>query len=121
MTITPWDKNISKINTKGIGSIREKYLNKIGISSMKDISLLKGKEFFLIVIEDFKKGILSPDDLSDFGSEIFGWVGKKYPKSELFQVSLAASELSFYIRAKGSYENLPWYLEEIDKFYERNK
>lgn len=121
MKTTSWDKNMPEINTKGISSVSRKYLKEIGESSIKDISLSKGSQLFLLVIEDFRKGILSSDDLSDFGFKIFHGIAKNYPESDLFQASLSASELSFYLRAKGSYKDIPQYLEDVDKFYEKNK
>jgi len=115
-----WDKNSPEIITKSIDSIQKKYLKKIGESSINGISLEKGKSLFVLVIRDFKKGTLSPDELSSFGFEIFHGVAKNYPKSDLFQATLDASDLRFYMRVKGSYENLIRRLNEIDNFYEIN-
>lgn len=121
MKTTPWDKNTPEIITKGIDAVQGKYLKRVGEPAIRGISLPKANQLFVLVIEDFKTGILSSDDLANFGFKIFHGVAKHYPDSDLFKASLAASELNFYIRVKGSYKDLPWYLEEIDKFYEKNK
>jgi len=125
MKVVSWDKdksdNASDINIKSIEPLKVKYLNKIGGSSIKDISLLEANQLFLLVIGDFKKGVLSSDDLSAFGFEIFHGVAKHYPKSDLFQASLSASELVFSLRTKPAYINIPKYLEDIEKFYVKNK
>jgi len=126
MKITVWDKNkfgeASNINIKNIDSIViEKYLKKIGESSIKQLTLPKANELFMLVIDDFNKGILSSDNLSSFGFEIFHGVAKRYPKSDLFQTSLSASEISFNLRTKAAYGNISKSLEEVNKFYEKNK
>jgi len=110
-----------KIETKGIESIRKEYLDQFNLSSIKDASLNNGEALFCKVIEDFKKGKLSSDDLSTFSFEIFHGIAKRYPKSDLFQASLSASELSFYIRSSSSYKNIPQCLGDIDKFYDHRK
>jgi len=112
---------MTKIETKGIDRIRKVYLDKFGLSSIKEASLEVCESLFLKVIENFKAGKISTDELSTFGFEIFHGVAKKYPKSELFQASLSASELTFYIRSKATYRNIPQCLEDLDKFYEKNK
>jgi hypothetical protein len=113
------NKNILEINTNGIESVKEKYFEKIGEHSINNISLEKANKLFIFVIEDFKKGILSPDELSSFGFDIFHGVAKLNPKSDLFQASLSASDLRFEIRTKG--ERIPQCLEDINNFYEKNK
>lgn len=121
MITTPWDKDMPEIVTKGIDSIKGKYLKKVGESSIKDLSLTKAEQMFVFVIEDFKNGTLSSDELADFGEVLFHDVAKKYPKSNLFQASLSASELTFYLRSKRGYKDIPYYLDRIDKFYKHHK
>lgn len=112
---------MTEIVTKGIDKIRKNYLNKVELSSIKGASLEKAKRLFVIVIKDFKKGNLSSDELATFGFELFHGVAKRFPKSDLFQASLAASELIFAVRSDAVYKNISSYLIEIDKFYETNK
>ena len=121
MKTKPWDKNTPEIITKGIDAIQRKYLEKIGESAIRGISLPKAIQLFVLVIKDFKNGILSSDDLADFGFKIFHGVAKNHPKSDLFQASLSASELSFAIRSEVVYSNIPQYLRDVDKFYEQHK
>ena len=124
MKVIPWNKDISgtsiEINTKGIESIKKRYLKRVGEFSIEGLFLPKANRLFLLVIGDFKKGILSSDDLASFGFAIFHGVAKHYPNSDLFQASLSASELSFCIRTKETYKDLPRYLVDIDNFY-KNK
>lgn len=110
-----------EIVTRGIDSIKGKYLRKVGASSIDKLSLPKAEQLFVFVIEDFKNGTLSSDELADFGFKIFHRVAKKYPGSDLFQASLSASELNFCIRSKTGYKNIRWYLEDVDKFYENHR
>lgn len=112
---------MTEIKTRGIGSIREKYLRDFGLPSIKDASLEKANKLFVTVIQDFKNGKLSSDELSTFGFELFHGVAKRYPKSELFQATLSASELIFAIRSEAVYANISSYLSDIDKFYSVNK
>ncbi len=121
METIPWDKDMPKIITKGIDSIKDNYLKNVGEKSLDDLSLSKAEQLFVSVIEDFKNGTLSSDELADFGFKIFHRVAKKYLKSDLFQASLSASELNFYIRTKTGYKNIQWYLEDVDKFYEAHR
>lgn len=123
-TITSWkdgNKESVKFETKKIDETRDIYLKELGLISIEDASLEDTNKLFVIVIENFKNGKLSIDELSSFGFEIFHGVAKKYKDSDLFQVSLSASELSFSIRNEATYSNIPSYLRDIDIFYNNNK
>lgn len=119
MKTIPWDKDMPEINTKGIDLISEKYLEKIDETAIKGISLPQANKLFLLVIEDFKKGVLSSDELANFGFKIFHAVAKKYPKSDLFLASLSASDLNFEMRMGGT--RVTACLKNIDKFYNSHK
>jgi len=119
MKTTPWDKNMPEIITKGVDAIQGRYLKKIEESAIRGISLSKANHLFILIIKDFKTGILSSDDLANFGFKIFHGVAKHYPDSDLFRASLSASDLNFEIRSKGN--RIPQCLEIINKFYEDNK
>lgn len=119
MRTKSWSKDMPEINTKGIDSIKGKYLRKISESSLETLSLVKAEQLFRFVVKDFKKGVLSSDELADFGFKIFHGIAKKYPKSDLFQASLSASELTFEMRSKG--ERVRECLDDINKFYEPGK
>lgn len=119
MKTTSWDKNIPEIITKGIDAIQGKYLKIIREPAIRGISLPKANQLFVLVIKDFKTGILSSDELANFGFKIFHGVAKHYPNSDLFQASLSASDLNFEMRTGGT--RVSKCLEDIDKFYEKNK
>lgn len=123
-TITPWkdgDKEAVKIETRGIGGIRDDYLRVLNLTSIAEASLEIANKLFVNVIEDFKNGKLSIDELSSFGFEIFHGVAKKNKESDLFQASLSASELSFSVRNEATFSNISSYLKDIEKFYSENK
>lgn len=119
MKTTPWDKKTPEIITKGIDAIQGKYLKKIGEATIRGIPLSKANQLFVLVIKDFKTGILSSDDLADFGFKIFHGVAKRFPKSDLFQASLSASDLNFEMRTDGV--RVSTCLKDIDNFYKKNK
>ena len=119
MKTTPWDKNSPEIITKNIYAIQRKYLKKIGESTIEGVSLPKANQLFILVIGDFKTGILSSDDLADLGFKIFHGVAKHYPKSDLFQATLSASDLAFEIRTGSA--RVSTCLKDIDNFYRKNK
>lgn len=110
---------MTEISTKGIDLIRDKYLQEIGLSSIKLSTIEQANKLFVAVIRDFRKGELSSDELSTFGFEIFHGVAKKNNESDLFQASLSASELIFEIRSDG--QNIQRCLKDINGFYENNK
>lgn len=123
-TITTWkdgDKESIKITTKGIDEVRDVYLKELNLTSISESSLETANKLFVRVIEDFKNGKLSIDELSSFGHEIFHGVAKKNKDSDLFQASLSASELSFSVRNEATYSDIPSYLRDIDTFYNNNK
>lgn len=96
---------------------RQKYLKLFNVDSLEKLSLEQGNQFFIKIIQDFKNGKLTLDELSVFGHNIFHTIGKKYPKSDLFQASLFASELNFAVRSRAVFNNISMYLEEIEKFF----
>lgn len=123
-TITTWkdeEKESVKIETKDIAEIRNAYLKDLNLTSISEASLETANKLFVKVIEDFKSGKLSIDELSSFGHEIFHGVAKKHKESDLFQASLSASELSFSVRSEATYSSIPSYLRDIDTFYNNNK
>lgn len=120
--ISPWGKNkVGIIKLKGINPVERIYLKKIGETSIKSLTFLKAEQLFLLVVENFKKGVLSSDEVASFGFKIFHGIAKHYPKSDLFQASLSASELSFCTRMKEVYDSLPKLLKEIDLYYDKNR
>jgi hypothetical protein len=96
---------------------RQKYLKQFNTDSLEKLSLEQGNQFFIKIIQDFKDGKLTLDELSVFGHNIFHAIGKKYPKSDLFQASLFASELNFSVRSGIDSNNTLMYLEEIEKIF----
>jgi hypothetical protein len=99
-----------------------KYLKPFNIDSLKELSLEQGNQFFVKIIQDFKDGILTLDELSVFGGYTFHQIVKnKYEESDLFFTSLSASELSFAVRADSVYKNISMYLKDIDSFYNKHK
>jgi len=95
----------------------QKYLIGFKVISIDKLSLEQSNRLFLFITRDFKNGNLTLDELSVFGFKIFHGVAKKYPESDLFQASLAASELNFAIRSEAVYDDIPLYLKDIDKFF----
>ena len=117
--IKPWDTG-KLIKTKNIDSLKQKYLRKAKVYT-GELDLSKAEKLFRSVIKDFKKGNLSSDELSSFGFYIFHAVAKHYPESNLFKATLSASELDFAVRNPSVYRNLEAYLNDIDKFFGKNK
>lgn len=118
MIVKPWNTlNNSKIKVKDVKRLEEKYIKKFKIQNLDNASLDQGTRLFLSVINDYKSGNLSLDELSSFGFELFHKIGKKYPNSKLFQASLSASELAFATRSESAYKNIILYLNDIDKFF----
>lgn len=121
-TITIWKDGNKKsivIKIKGINEVKDLYLKELGLTSIQDSSLENANKLFIRVIQDFKSGKLSIDELSTFGFEIFHGVAKKNKESDLFQASLSASELIFEIRSDG--QNIQRCLRDINTFYEDNR
>jgi hypothetical protein len=108
------------INLINVDKKEQKYLTGFKVISMDKLSLEQGNKLFLIIINDFKNGNLTLDELSVFGFKIFHGVAKRYPKSDLFQASLSASELNFTIRSEAAYSDISLYLKDIDKFLTKN-
>lgn len=97
-----------------------KYLKPFGVSSLKELTLEQGNQFFVKIIQDFKNYKLTLDELSLFGNKVFHEVAKnKNEESDLFFTSLSASELNFAIRSNSVYENISMYLKDIDVFLEK--
>lgn len=97
----------------------KKYLEDFQVNSLEKFSIEEGNKFFVKIINDFKDAELTLDELSIFGENIFHKIAKKYPKSELFQASLCASELNFAVRSEAVFENIPMYLKEVEEFYNK--
>lgn len=97
-----------------------KYLKPFNVSSLKELTLEQGNQFFVKIIQDFKNYELTLDELSIFGNKIFNEVAKnKYEESDLFSTSLSISELNFAIRSNSVYGNISIYLKDIDIFLEK--
>jgi hypothetical protein len=117
--IKSWDKNPKIIQLKSVDKKLEKYLKDYNADSLEELSLDQGNKFFIKVIKDFKEGKLSLDELSVFGGKIFHAIGKKNPKSDIFQASLSASELGFCTRSKEAFNNTPMFLSDVEEFFEK--
>jgi len=93
----------------------QEYKRKVGIVSEKDIKLSKIKKLFLLAIDEFKKGLISSDDLSAISNKLFVYLLKDNlfkEDQELFGAIEAASEIDFYIRNPES-KNLNRFLKEV--------
>lgn len=99
-----------------------KYLKPFGVLSLKELTLEQGNDFFVKIIQDFKKYKITLDELSLFGNKIFNEIAKnKHEESDLFSTSLSTSELNFAVRANSVYGNISMYLKDIDTFLEKYK
>lgn len=115
--IKSWDNDFPKIiKPRFINRKIPKYLKSFNVDSLKELSLEQGNQFFVKIIQDFKNGKLTLDELSAFGFNIFHVIGKKHEKSDLFQASLSASELNFSTRAKEVFNNTPQFLSDVENF-----
>jgi len=85
---------------------------------LKPLTLDTATPLFIDAIKLFKSGCLSSDELSTIGNYLFTFA-TKFPKSDLFQATLAAGELAFYIRYHTS--RLRTFLQILDEFYEKYK
>lgn len=95
-----------------------KYLKPFNVSSLKELTLEQGNQFFVKIIQDYKNYKITLDELSLFGNKIFNEVAKnKYEKSDLFFISLLVADLNFTIR--NVYKNVPSCLRDIDTFLEK--
>ena len=98
----------------------QKYLKQFNINSLEKLSLDQGNQFFIKIIQDFKNYKLTLDELSVFSDRIFHGVAKnKKEKSDLFFISLSVAELSFMVRNKATYQNIPSCLKDIDVFLDK--
>jgi hypothetical protein len=94
------------------------YLKLLGFRKIEDLTLEQGNCLFVKIINDFKSGKLSLDELSVLGSKIFHGIAKtKGEGSDLFFTSLVAADLGFEIR--NAYENVPLHMKDIDEFFEK--
>lgn len=104
-------------------SVTEKLSSYLNLFNTKDIGTLtldQGNFLFTKIIEDFRSGNLTLDELSVFGSKIFHGVAKvKGEGSDLFFASLSAMDLGFEIRQV--YGNVPQHMKDIDEFFEKYK
>ena len=96
-----------------------KYLDAFGVDSLDKLSIEEGNKFFVKIIGDFKSGELTLDELSVFGENIFHKIGKKHTKDDIFQASLSASELSFYVRVPEGFKNVSSFLSDVEEFYKK--
>ena len=96
-------------------------LKKYSVDSLEDLLESEAEKLFCEVIEEYKGGNLSLDELSAFGFKLFHGAAKKNPNSDLFRATLSASELNFAVRSKAVFDNIPEYLEDIEKFWESRK
>lgn len=113
---------MTKINKLiSVDKKQQKYLKTFNVDSLDKLSLDQGNQFFIKIIKDFKDYKLTLDELAVFGSNVFHGIAKKYPKSDLFQTSLSASDLSFCIRSKETFKNTPLFLSDIEDFLIKHK
>lgn len=70
------------------------------ISELNNYNYLKYKEPFIRMVNDFRSGTLSLDDLSEFANILVAKPDDKdsHEVTEFKEVVLAASELNFYVR-----------------------
>ena len=109
-----------EINLISIDKKIPNYLRIFKVKNVNDLTLDQGNLLFVKVIEDFKSGELTLDELSVFGEIIFHQCAKnKTEKSDLFFTSLSAAELSFEVRSKATYRNIAEHLRDIDDFFEK--
>lgn len=98
------------------------YLKTFNTKNLADLDLKQGNDLLARVIDDFKNGELTLDELSVFGSKIFHNIAKnKGEGSDLFFISLSLADLGFEIRNSASYENIPQTLKDIDIFLDKYK
>jgi hypothetical protein len=98
----------------------KKYFRQFKIDSLSELTLNQANNFFSNIIKDFKEYKISLDDLAFLGSFTFHHFAKKQKnETDLFVVSLAAAELSFAVRQQAVYENIIFYLTDIDNFYKK--
>jgi len=112
---------MNEIIRQNIATLSKKYLKSKNETSIDNLSLEQAESMFLDILKDFKKGKISCDELSSFGFEFFHGIGKKHPQSDLFRVSLSASELTFAIRSETVYSNVPSYLTDLDNFLKKHR
>ncbi|MBP6866931.1 hypothetical protein KBC13_01590 [Candidatus Shapirobacteria bacterium] len=79
----------------------------------------EANKIFIKKIKEFKNQDITLDEFSSFSGRFFHEAGKKYPKSDLFQATLMASELNFAVRAPAVFDNISMYLEEVENFYKK--
>lgn len=110
-----------EIKRADINQIEKTYLTMFGLASLEETSIDNGNKLFVKLIDDFRSGDLSVDQLSSFGFELFHKVGKRNEGSDLFNASLSASELTFALRSSATFSNIQGYLEDIEDFYNKYK
>lgn len=116
--IKNWDNDFPKIiKPRSINRKIPKYLKPFNVDSLKKLSLEQGNKLFVKIIYDFKVGKLTLDELSVFGGNIFDAIGKKHTDSDLFDASLSASEINYYIRYKNSFEMAIQFLSDVEDFF----
>ncbi len=119
--IISWDKKEEKqILLPSLKDIEKRHARLFEGFSSGVMTLANAEAFLLRSIEAFRSGELSSDELSVIGFEIFHGVAKHHLSSDLYDASLAASELGFYIRSPHVYKNVVMFLEDINRFYEKN-
>ena len=97
-----------------------KYLKLFDVDLVDKLTLDQGNKFFVEIIKNFKRGKLTLDELSVFGSILFHGVAKtKRERSDLFVASLSAMDLAFEIR--NVYDNVPQHMRDNDEFFEKYK
>jgi len=98
-----------------------KYLEDIGVSSFMDLNNSQIEAIFVAVINDYKKGRLSIDDLACIGSNFLSLGLKKsrsFFDSRLGEALHAAEETGFYVRqisANGSNEETSQFIHFLRK------
>jgi hypothetical protein len=103
---------------RNVSQARQKeLLASLKLSSFEGLDLDRASRAFYQTISFFKKGELSVDELSMFGSKFFHSVAKYHPTSDFFQATLSASELTFSVRTPAVYGNIKQYFIDIDAFY----
>jgi viroplasmin and RNaseH domain-containing protein len=96
------------------------YLKRLQVKKTEDLTSKQKQILFMTAIKDFKKGVLSVDELSDIAGEI--WQNTRSKSSELMQQLYYASELSYQLRhITGDNDTFVWFMKEVMDYYEKFK
>lgn len=95
------------------------YLQLTKIESLEKARLEQLEKIFFLIINDYKIGKLSLDEMSALASELFKYVAEKNNDSLFFEAIVAADDLNFAIRTPVVFNNVVGFLEQIEDFYQK--